>query len=130
MNIVVLTGRLTADPELKYAKSGKAFVKYTLAVNRSYSKDQVDFINCIAWDKVAEIIGKYLRKGSMIGINGRISIRDYEDENNQKRRITEIVTESVEFLESKKDNSKGESYTENNYVEENNNIDVDDDFPF
>lgn len=128
MNLVILTGRLTADPELKYTQSGKAFAKFTLAVNRTFSKEQTDFINCVAWDKRAEIIAEYLRKGNMTGVQGRLSVRNYEDENGQKKKITEVIVDSIEFLESKK-GSGNMDMNAGSDLSESNNVD-DDEFPF
>lgn len=109
MNIVILTGRLTRDPEIKYTQSSKAFAKFSIAVQQSFKNDKgeygADFVNCVAWDKRAETIGEYLRKGSNVGIQGRLSVRNYEDENKQKRTITEVIVESFEFLDSKKSKS-------------------------
>lgn len=132
MNIVILTGRLTRDPEIKYTQSGKAFAKFSLAVQQSFKNDKgeygADFINCTAWDKKAETIGEYLRKGSMVGVQGRLSVRNYEDENKQKRTITEVVVESFEFLDSKK--SKGDS-GESDFTETARDSSAgDDEFPF
>ena len=132
MNIVILTGRLTRDPELKYTQSGKAFARFSLAVQQNFKNEKgeynADFINCTAWDKKAETIGEYLRKGSNVGVQGRLSVRSYEDENKQKRTMTEVVVESFEFLESKK--SKGDAgeteFTGNSKQE----FAGDDEFPF
>ena len=72
MNLVVLTGRLTKDPELKYGASGTAYCRFTIAVGRAFQKDQTDFINCVAFGKTGELVGEYLRKGRMAGVQGRI----------------------------------------------------------
>lgn len=134
MNIVILTGRLTRDPEIKYTQSSKAFAKFSIAVQQTYKNEKgeygADFINCVAWDKRAETIGEYLRKGSNVGIQGRLSVRSYEDENKQKRTITEVVVESFEFLDSKK--SRGDS-GESDYSGGSSNNEAasgDDEFPF
>lgn len=132
MNIVILTGRLTRDPEIKYTQSGKAQARFTLAVNKSFSKtDEADFINCVAWDKKAEFAGEYLRKGMLIGIQGRLSVRNYEDENKQKRTITEVIVDTTEFLESKKNKSgDSEEYTAPAKHAETADSIPDDEFPF
>lgn len=126
MNIVILTGRLTRDPEIKYTQSGKAFGKFSLAVQQSFKNDKgeygADFINCVAWEKKAETIGEYLRKGMMVGVQGRLSVRNYEDENKQKRVITEVICESFEFLDSKSKTSSEGTPADNNVG--------DDEFPF
>lgn len=129
MNLVVLTGRLTADPELKYTQSGKAFAKFTVAVNRTFNRDQVDFINCVAWDKRAEIIAEYMRKGSQAGVQGRLTVRSYDDENGQKRKVTEVVVENLEFLDSKKTAGSDVTYNSQESSFEGQNVD-DDEFPF
>jgi len=128
MNLVILTGRLTADPELKYTQSGKAFAKFTIAVNRTFNREQTDFINCVAWDKRAEVIAEYLRKGNMTGVKGRLSVRNYEDENGQKKKITEVIVDSIEFLESKKGSGSMDMNVGND--ESNSNNVSDEEFPF
>lgn len=115
MNIVVLTGKLTADPELKYTQSGKAWIKFSLAVQRNYKKDEVDFINCVAWDKTAELIAEYLRKGNKAGFEGSIRTGSYEKDG-KKVYTTDINVSRIEFLESKKDKST--------------NDEIDSEFPF
>ena len=109
MNLVVLTGRLVRDPELKYGQSGSAYCKFTLAVNRMKRDDPADFINCTAFGKTAELIGEYLRKGNNTGVQGRIQTRTYEV-NGEKRYGTDIIVDRIEFLESKnKTSSESES---------------------
>ena len=78
MNLVVLTGRLTRDPELKFGQSGKAYSRFSLAVDRPFQKGEADFINCVAFGKTAELIGEYLRKGRKVGVNGRLQMNRYE----------------------------------------------------
>lgn len=130
MNNVILLGRLTKDPELKYTQSGKAFTKFTLAVNRDYVKDEADFINCIAWDKRAETISEYLRKGRQIAIQGRMSVRSYKDKEEQTKWITEVIVDKFNFVDYQK------SDTEYNDTKENKNSNAepefidDDSFPF
>lgn len=108
INNVTLTGRLTRDPELKYTQAGKAVVKIGLAVGRM-KKDEVDFINCTAWEKTAEVIGEYCRKGSQVGIVGRISVNNYEDENKNKRTSTEIIITQLQLLGSKNTSESGKT---------------------
>lgn len=84
MNNITLLGRLTRDPELKYTQSGKAFTKFSIAVTREFNRDEADFINCIAWDKRAETICEYLRKGKRIALQGRLSVRSYEKDGETK----------------------------------------------
>ena len=100
MNLVVLTGRLTRDPELKFGQSGKAYSRFTLAVDRPMQKGEADFINCVAFGKTAELIGEYLRKGRKAGVTGRLQMGKYEV-NGEKRTSYDVVVDTIEFLESK-----------------------------
>jgi len=109
MNLVVLTGRLTRDPELKYGQSGKAYAKFSLAVNR---KDETDFYNCTAFGKTAELVGEYLRKGRKVGVQGNIQQNKYEV-NGEKRTSYDVIVNSLEFLESKGGTS--ENYPANDF---------------
>lgn len=101
MNNIVLIGRLTKDPELRYTQAGKAVCSFTLAVDRPYSGDkkEADFINIVVWNKVGENCAQYLKKGRKAAVQGRLQIRSYEDDNGKKKYITEVVAGSVEFLE-------------------------------
>lgn len=105
MNKVILLGRLTKDIEKRYTQTNNSLVaKFTLAVNRRFVKEgeerQTDFINIVAWGKTGEFCSKYFKKGEQIAVVGRLQIRNYEDENGQKRYITEVVAEEVFFAES------------------------------
>ena len=100
MNVIILTGRLTRDPELKFGQSGKAYSRFTLAVDRPMQKGEVDFINCVAFGKTAELIGEYLRKGRKAGVTGRLQMGKYEV-NGEKRTSYDVVVDTIEFLESK-----------------------------
>lgn len=100
MNLIILTGRLTRDPELKFGQSGKAYSKFSLAVTNPFKKDEADFINCVAFGKTAELIGEYLRKGSKAAVNGRLQMNRYEV-NGEKRTSYDVLVENVEFLDSK-----------------------------
>ena len=102
MNMVILTGRLTADPEAKATQTGKSYAKFSLAVTRNYNREETDFINVVAWEKKAELVSQYLHKGSLVGVTGSMRVRTYEDDKQQKRKITEVVMDSLEFLDSKK----------------------------
>ena len=107
-NLVVLTGRLTADPELKTTPTGVPVTSYSLAVNRNYrsgEEQQADFINIVAWRQRAEFICKYFTKGSLIGIEGSIQTRKYTDKNGNNRTAFEVVVNNAQFVESKRDNS-------------------------
>ncbi|MCA1032290.1 single-stranded DNA-binding protein [Bacillus timonensis] len=103
MNRVVLVGRLTKDPELRYTPSGVAVATFTLAVNRTYTNQQgereADFINCVIWRRPAENVANYLKKGSLAGVDGRLQTRSYEGQDGKRVYVTEVVAESVQFLE-------------------------------
>ena len=129
MNLVILTGRLTRDPELKYGQNGKAYSRFSLAVNRVGKKDEADFVNCVAFGKTAEIVGEHLRKGKRIGVQGRIQMNRYEV-NGEKRNTYDIMVDSIEFLENKDDNSSGGSYKVEQPTPSSTEEYVDDDFPF
>ncbi|MDE6195694.1 MAG: single-stranded DNA-binding protein [Erysipelotrichaceae bacterium] len=107
INRVVLVGRLTKDPLLKKTQSGTSVVSFTLAVNRRVQTQmqQADFINCVAWNKTADLMAQYLAKGALIGIEGRIQSRSYDDMNGKRVFVTEVITDSVQFLESRSSNS-------------------------
>lgn len=105
-NLVVLTGRLTADPELKTTPNGIPVTSFSIAVSRRYrsgEETQADFINIVAWRQTAEFITKYFKKGSMIGIEGAIQTRRYTDKNGNNRTAFEVVANNVQFVESKRD---------------------------
>ena len=121
MNKVVLIGRLTKDPELKFTPgTGTAVSTFTLAVDRRFSKDgqkEADFIPIVVWGKQAESTANYMSKGKLIGINGRIQTRNYDAKDGTKRYVTEVVAEEVQFLEwggaSGNRNASGNSNSEN-----------------
>ena len=124
INRAVLTGRLTKDAELKVTQSGLSVATFTLAVNRQYSKAKgdADFINCVIWRKAAENFCNFTSKGSLVGIDGRIQTRSYENKSGQKVYVTEIVVDSFSLLESKKDRlANNNSGTDNNYGANSNN---------
>ena len=141
MNQVTLIGRLTKDPELKYTQGGKAFCKFSIAVTREFNRDEADFISCVAWDKRAETIAEYLRKGRRIAIQGRLNVRNYE-QNGESKWITEVIVDKFDFIDTNANSSSG-NYTSQNGttsnsqefeasspVEDNEEIIDDDDFPF
>ena len=105
MNKVVLIGRLTRDPELRYTGSNTPVATFSLAVNRNFSNQngerEADFINIVVWRKQAENVKNFLTQGSQVAVEGRIQTRTYDDQNGQKRYITEVVADNVEFLGSK-----------------------------
>ncbi len=141
MNRVVLVGRLTRDPELKYTPSGVAVATFTLAVNRTFTNAQgereADFINCVVWRKPAENVANFLKKGSLAGVDGRVQSRSYEGQDGKRVYVTEIVAESVQFLEPRNSNqersggqsdfnggnqrSQGSSYNQNQNQSQNQN---------
>lgn len=108
-NLVVLTGRLTADPELKTTSNGISVTTFSIAVDRRYrsgEERQTDFITIVAWRSSAEFITKYFKKGSLIGIEGSIQTRKYQDKNGNSRTAFEVVANNVQFVESKRDSSE------------------------
>ena len=113
MNKVILVGRLAQDPEVRYTQGGKAVASFNLAVNRfgggSAQKESADFIPIVAWEKLAEICGNNLTTGSQILVEGRLQIRSYETQDGQKRRVSEVVAQSIEFLGSKRAAAEGGS---------------------
>ena len=109
-NLVILTGRLTADPELKTTQNGISVCKFTIAVERQYRQGeerQADFINVVAWRATAEFVSKYFKKGSMIGIEGSIQTRRYQDKDGNNRTAFEVVANNVQFVESKRSQDNG-----------------------
>ena len=105
MNRVMLIGRLTAKPELRYTGSNVPYSRFTVAVNRTFNNNngerETDFINCIIWRKQAENVCNYLDKGSLVSVEGRIQTGSYDDKDGNKRYTTDIVADSVQFLESR-----------------------------
>lgn len=105
INQVTLVGRLTRDPELKFTSDGTPVTNVTLAVNRNFRNQNgeigVDFVQCALWKKTAENTAQYCKRGSVIGITGRIHTRNYENQDGRKVYVTEVVAESVRFLSSK-----------------------------
>ncbi|EGQ3110251.1 single-stranded DNA-binding protein, partial [Staphylococcus pseudintermedius] len=108
INRVVLVGRLTKDPEFRTTQSGVEVATFTLAVNRNYKnkngEQQADFINCIVFRKQAENVNNYLNKGNLAGVDGRLQSRSYENQEGRRVFVTEVVCDSVQFLESKNNN--------------------------
>ncbi|MCM3664461.1 single-stranded DNA-binding protein [Mesobacillus subterraneus] len=105
MNRVVLVGRLTKDPELRFTPNGVAVATFTLAVNRAFTNQQgereADFINCVVWRRPAENVANFLKKGSLAGVDGRVQTRSYDGQDGKRVYVTEILAESVQFLEPK-----------------------------
>lgn len=120
LNRVVITGRLTKDPDLKVSQNNISVVNFTVAVNRSYKTENgpdADFINVVAFRKQAENVDKYLSKGSLCGVDGRLQSRTYDNKEGQKVFVTEVVADSVQFLEPKSQsgtNDQSSQRTQNN----------------
>ena len=111
-NLVVLSGRLTADPELKTTPNGVSVCSFSIAVERRYRQGeerQADFINIVAWRSSAEFVSKYFSKGDAIGIEGAIQTRKYQDRDGNNRTAFEVVANNVQFIESKKPQSNQET---------------------
>ena len=123
INVVAITGRMTRDPEIRQTKSGVRVCSFAVAVDRAYKSGeerQADFIDCIAWQHSADFLEKYFHKGEMIGITGHLQTRNWETDDGQKRKSTEIVVDSLSFVGGKK--STYEAPAENQAFTE---IDVD-----
>ncbi len=113
INRVVLVGRMTRDPELRRTPQGDAVTSFTLAVNRNYTsrdgQQQADFINCVVWKKSAENVEKYCSKGSLVGVEGRIQTRSYDNSQGQKVYVVEVICDSVQFLETRAARERAQS---------------------
>lgn len=129
INRVILVGRLTRDPELRYTPSGVAVATFTLAVNRNFTNQQgerqADFINCVVWRRPAENVANYLRKGSLMGVDGRLQTRSYEDQTGRRVFVTEVVAESVQFLEPKNANPSDFPFDQNHSNQSRTSLDDD-----
>ncbi|EAG7211033.1 single-stranded DNA-binding protein [Listeria monocytogenes] len=125
MNRVVLVGRLTKDPDLRYTPAGAAVATFTLAVNRTFTNQQgereADFINCVVWRKPAENAANFLKKGSLAGVDGRVQTRNYEGQDGKRVYVTEIVAESVQFLEPRNSSQGASNQNEGNYSNQTKN---------
>jgi single-strand DNA-binding protein len=139
LNRVVLVGRLTRDPELKFTPNGVAVANFTLAVNRPFKngngEQEADFINVVVWRKPAENVANFLKKGSLAGVDGRVQTRSYDNNEGKRVFVTEVVAESVQFLEPKSSgkNEGGAKAGSDNDPFSNNDGSInisDDDLPF
>lgn len=139
MNKVILMGRLTKDPEVRYTQTNNTLVaSFSLAVNRRFARQgeerQADFINIVAWSKTGEFCSKYFKKGQQVGVIGRIQTRNWEDDQGQKHYITEVVAEEAYFADSKRDTDASQNFenTFGNTVSSNSEFSVasDDELPF
>ncbi len=138
MNRVILVGRITKDPELKKTAQDIAVVNFTIAVNRNYTdqqgEKQADFISCVVWRRQAENVAKYVSKGMLLGVEGRIQTRQYESETGMKY-ITEVLCDSVQFLENKSSNQSIEDQPStksqsDEFYETSKKLAAEDDLPF
>lgn len=118
MNKVILVGRLVKDPEVKTTQSQISVCSFTIAVDRKFKtaagERQSDFISCVAWRQLADLLGRYFLKGSRIGLVGNLQSRSYDDANGHKVYVTEVVVDEIEFVESRKDNhgdTQNQTYT-------------------
>ena len=142
LNRSVIVGRLTQDPSLRYTPNGVAVSNFTIAVNRPFAKEgqqDADFINCVAWRRPAENLAQFMKKGSQVGVDGRLQTRSFENKEGQRVFVTEVVADSVQFLETKKSqgsNQGAENQSSQNQQyqappDDNEPIDISDsDLPF
>lgn len=152
LNRVILIGRLTQDPELRYTNSGTAVASFSLAVDRmrpnQSGERETDFINIVVWQKQAELCAQYLHKGRLAAVDGRLQIRSYENREGQKVRVAEVVAESVRFLDRGEPNNasagmasppvskpkpepRTPQYEDDPFADDSQMIDIsDDDLPF
>ena len=128
MNKVIISGRTTADIELKATQTGKSVATFTVAVDTGYGENkQTSFLDVIAWEKMAELVSQYVHKGNKVLICGRLQTRTWEDKDGKKRKATEIVANEIEFIEAKKnDVAPADAPNDSNYTE----IPDDEDLPF
>lgn len=128
MNNVVLTGRLTADPTVKVTQSGMKVCTFTLAVNKD--KDHTDFPQIVCFGKTAENLNIYQRKGSLVGVNGRLQTRTYDRQDGTKAYVTEVIAGAIEYLSSKSENDAKQAQNEEIEVVEPQVEITNDDLPF
>jgi single-strand DNA-binding protein len=111
MNKVILIGRITKDPELRRTPTDVPVVQFTIAVNRNYQNKngerQADFISCVAWRNQAENLARYIKKGGLLGVEGNLQTRTYDDQGGVRRYITEVICDQISFLEPKKNDQNG-----------------------
>lgn len=119
MNIVILSGRLTKDPDIRYTNSKKAVATFSLAVDDGKAKDgnrKTQFLNCVAWEKTAELLDQYFKKGDGLTVNGKLTSRSYEQDG-KKRYVTEVLVSGIEFPLSKKETYGTEKTTADAFEE-------------
>ena len=120
LNNVTIAGRITRDPELRKTGSDKSVVSFTVAVNRRFNRDESDFINVVAWNQTADFLAKYGDKGALVGVEGRLQTRNYEDKDGKMVYVTEVVADNVQLLESKAkaEERRGQGNTYQNEVKQ------------
>nr|DAG70316.1 MAG TPA: Single strand binding protein [Caudoviricetes sp.] len=132
LNSVIIMGRLTRDPELRRTQGGTAVTSFTMAVDRDFKSQsgekETDFIDVVAWRNTGEFAAKYLAKGRMAAVEGRIQVRDWQDKDGNRRKAVEVVADNVYFADSKRDSKPQESRTVDD--QEFDEIEDDGDFPF
>nr|DAL35916.1 MAG TPA_asm: Single strand binding protein [Caudoviricetes sp.] len=130
LNNIVIMGRLTRDPELRRTQSGTAVTSFTMAVDRDFKSQsgekETDFIDVVAWRNTGEFAAKYLAKGRMAAVEGRIQVRDWQDKEGNRRKSVEVVADNVYFADSKRDSKPQESRDDQEFDE----IEDDGDLPF
>jgi single-strand DNA-binding protein len=136
LNRIILIGRLTKDPELRYTPSGVAVASFTLAVDRTFKsasgEREADFIPCVVYRQLAELCANYLAKGRLAAVEGRLQIRSYDAQDGQRRWVTEVIADNVRFLSPKEGGNSGQGSSSNasevgTYGHE---VSLDDDIPF
>ncbi len=132
LNRIILIGRLTEDPELKYTPNGAAVVNFSIAVERPFvtreGKRETDFVDIVAWRKLAETVANNLGKGRLVAVEGRLQIRSYENQEGQRRKVAEVVADNVRFLDWPKDKQNSNSESSDELGSELS--DSEDDLPF
>lgn len=130
LNKIIIMGRLTRDPELRRTQGGTAVTSFTMAVDRDFKSQsgekETDFIDVVAWRNTGEFAAKYLAKGRMAAVEGRIQVRDWQDKDGNRRKSVEVVADNVYFADSKRDSKPQESRDDQEFDE----IEDDGDFPF
>ncbi|TEB04160.1 Single-stranded DNA-binding protein ssb [Pelotomaculum schinkii] len=136
LNRVILIGRLTKDPELRYTPNGVAVARFTLAVDRRQAKDrekEADFIDIVVWQKQAENCANYIGKGRLVAVDGRLQIRSYDDSQGIRRKAAEVIAENVRFLDRAKEGGSSYNASHPNHADEGMGSEIsfnEDDIPF
>lgn len=118
LNRIIIMGRFTKDPEMRYTQSGKAVASFTLAVDRDFAKGEVDFIDCVVWGGTAEFVANHFSKGRAAAVSGRLQFREWTDKDGHKRRNAEVVADNVYFADSKRNEDSGAASTHTQDFEE------------